>query len=165
LQLTLLRHGIAHNRGLDGTDATRQLTDQGAIQAAAAIQGLAKLIGQPDVIFTSPLVRALQTGSLAGATFNLTPDTLESLAYGPPSAVMEDLAKLSKQNVLLVGHEPTLSQLAEILCTGSDPVEMLQLKTSGAICVETQINTAQAAHTGRLKWLATPVMLQGLSQT
>lgn len=116
-ELLLLRHGQAQDFGADGTDASRDLTSKGEGQARAAGVALAALGLAPDVVLASPKVRAWRTALLA----------CEALGGAPvehPAVVGFDrdealLAAGLGDRVLVVGHEPDLSQTIFDL-TGSD---------------------------------------------
>ena len=163
MQLLLFRHGVAQDIGADGDDASRHLTKEGIEKTKAAARGLHKIIDKPQVIFTSPLIRAKQTADILAAVFDLPPLLMPSLATGPAELVMHDLRKLRESIVILVGHEPTLSQLGAKLCTGSDPVQFLQLKKAGAMLIDTAVNEGATVGAGKLLWLATPVMLREMA--
>lgn len=112
-ELLLLRHGQAEDHGPDGTDASRDLTAKGEAQARAAGVALAALGLPPDVVLASPKVRAWRTALLA----------CEALGGAPvehPTVVGLDrdealLAAGLGGRVLVVGHEPDLSQVVHDL--------------------------------------------------
>ncbi|WP_051471412.1 SixA phosphatase family protein [Patulibacter minatonensis] len=107
-ELLLLRHGTAEDRGPSGGDADRDLVAKGEAQARAAGVALAALGLTPDVVLASPKVRAWRTALLA----------CEALGGAPvehPAVVGLDrdealLAAGLGDRVLVVGHEPDLSQ-------------------------------------------------------
>ena len=120
MQLLIFRHGIAEDDGPDGTDASRRLTEEGVDKTKRGAVGLASIVDRPDVVFTSPLVRAVQTAQIVGQVFNRAPVVLEELAYGPPRAVIGRLREVEQEVVMIVGHEPTLSGIVRLLCSGRD---------------------------------------------
>jgi len=65
MKLYIFRHGIAEDVGPDGTDDSRRLTREGVDKTRKAAAGIARLGAKPDVILTSPKVRAAQTADLA----------------------------------------------------------------------------------------------------
>lgn len=118
-QLWLLRHGeaVPHE---SKPDADRELTPRGERQSIAAGRGLAKLGLEFDACYTSPKVRARQTAELACEALNIEPVDEESLADGFDR---EDALELLMRHdadarVLVVGHEPSFSQVVHDL-TGS----------------------------------------------
>lgn len=100
-----LRHGdAARPDGLD--DAERPLTEKGERQSVAAGRALAALGTEIDACLTSPKVRAAETARLACGQLGVEPETTEELRTGP----FDPLALAAgRGDVLLVGHEPSLS--------------------------------------------------------
>jgi phosphohistidine phosphatase len=111
-QLWMLRHGEAVPHG-SKPDAERELTPRGRRQAEAAGAALAALNEEFAACYTSPKVRARETAELACAHLNIGPISEESLANG--FSRVDALALLEAHDadahVLIVGHEPTFSQV------------------------------------------------------
>ncbi len=115
-QLWLLRHGDAEPHGTRA-DAERRLTERGVAQARAAGVAIACLQASFELVLYSPKVRARQTAELAAESWGeeqrarLSPH--EPLATGfQASQAREELAGLDADGrLLLIGHEPDLSQL------------------------------------------------------
>ena|SRR5205085_2358731 len=103
--LWLLRHAEAED-GLP--DDERALTERGAMQADAAGRALAVLGVHLDACLTSPKLRAVQTAERACAPLGVQV-TVEPALSGEPFDVRELIAGLG--DVLLVGHDPSLSLL------------------------------------------------------
>ena len=62
----LLRHGIAVERDeWEGSDADRPLTERGAKRVMRVAAGLNRLDVQPTHVFSSPLIRAIETAKIA----------------------------------------------------------------------------------------------------
>lgn len=109
----LLRHGDAEPG--NGDDAARRLTGKGQRQARAAGEALAALGAQIDACLTSPKVRAVETARLACGPLGLVPETAAELRGGGFDALA---LAAGRGNVLLVGHEPDLSnELARLTGT------------------------------------------------
>ncbi|HEY5143016.1 MAG TPA: histidine phosphatase family protein [Solirubrobacteraceae bacterium] len=116
-QLWLLRHGEAEPHG-GREDHARALTERGIEQARAAGAALAALGIMPDVVYTSPKVRAVQTAEHACAALGLTPVEHSGLASGFDVADALTLAAGEEDgdgHVLVVGHEPDFSQVVHDL--------------------------------------------------
>jgi phosphohistidine phosphatase len=111
-QLWLLRHGDAEPHG-SRADWDRRLTDRGEAQSRAAGAALAALGVEFDAVLTSPRVRARDTALLAAEALGAEVVEHEALAGGfsreDALAVLAGFDADAK--VLLVGHEPDLSQL------------------------------------------------------
>jgi len=117
MDLYLLRHAEA---GEAPRDDDRELTEHGHKQARAVASGLAALAPRLDALLCSPLPRAIQTANPAATALRLSIEQVEALASGRAAGdVLDDLAGRGSSNrVLLVGHEPQLSQLALHLTGG-----------------------------------------------
>jgi phosphohistidine phosphatase len=100
----LLRHGDAEKG--DGDDDARRLTAKGERQARTAGRALAALGADLDACLTSPKLRAAETARLACEPLGLEPEVAEELRGGG----FDSLALAAgRGDVLLVGHEPSLS--------------------------------------------------------
>jgi phosphohistidine phosphatase len=111
-QLWLLRHGeaVPHE---SKPDAERELTARGERQSIAAGEGLARLGLEFEACYTSPKVRADQTARLACQALNIEPEVAEVLSngFGADDARELLLAHGPEGRVLVVGHEPSFSQV------------------------------------------------------
>ena len=111
-QLWMLRHGeaVPHD---SKPDDERELTPRGRLQAEAAGRALAALNEEFAACYTSPKLRALETAELACEHLNIEPIVETSLANG--FSRVDALALLEAHDadtkVLVVGHEPTFSQV------------------------------------------------------
>jgi phosphohistidine phosphatase len=118
-QLWLLRHGeaVPHE---SKPDADRELTARGERQSVAAGEGLARLGVEFDACYTSPKLRALDTAKLACKALNIEPQVADVLADGFDR---EDALELlmphgGEARVLVVGHDPSFSQVVHDLTGG-----------------------------------------------
>lgn len=135
MQLLIIRHAEAvdpHDAG--GADAPRALTPAGRAQARALGRLLTRLLPTLDVLAASPLVRAQETAALVGEAFpTASPVTLPALAPGAPlAAVLDWLIAQEQAHLAVVGHEPDLTRLANVLLGGRDaPLAALE---KGSAC-------------------------------
>jgi phosphohistidine phosphatase len=115
-QLWLLRHGeaVPHE---SKPDAERELTARGERQAIAAGEGLARLGVEFSACYTSPKVRARDTATLACRALNIEPVEADALAngFGRDAALELLYAHGDDGRVLVVGHEPSFSQVVHDL--------------------------------------------------
>jgi phosphohistidine phosphatase len=118
-QLWLLRHGeaVPHE---SKPDSDRELTPRGERQSIAAGEGLARLGVEFDACYTSPKVRALETARLACQALNVDPVEDDVLAdgFGREDALELLLRHGADARVLVVGHEPSFSQVVHDLTGG-----------------------------------------------
>ncbi len=112
MELILWRHAQAED-GLP--DADRQLTPHGRKQAARMGAWLDRILPSGCRILCSPTVRTQQTAEALGRRFKLVPQ------IGPEASAAEVLGAAgwpdSRGQVLLVGHQPWLGQVASLLLT------------------------------------------------
>jgi phosphohistidine phosphatase len=144
-QVYLIRHGIAAEPKAYEHDRDRPLTAKGRAKTKAVAQQMSALGLAFDEILTSPLVRARQTAEIL-LQVNLAPHLTVTEHLAPIGSFANWLAWLNASgarngggnspNILaLVGHEPDLSQWAELLIWG-DVKGVLQLKKAGIIGIE-----------------------------
>ena len=160
MRLYLLRHAIAVPGGTpgDNQDAQRPLTDEGRAQALQVGQGLKRLKINPDLIVTSPYLRAAQTAEQVGRVLGYRRDikALDALrSEAKPSETSEALAAFAAHaRLLLVGHEPHLSAWIAELTAGRGGMRCL-MKKAGVACVEIE-RVPPPAGSGTLRWLLMP---------
>jgi phosphohistidine phosphatase len=130
MKLYIMRHGPAEDVSSTGRDADRALTPSGRERVREVAHTLAREDEAPNVIFTSPLVRALQTAEIVAAVTKLearggTVETTRDIAPGGDAAAfVRHLVETKQKRAMLVGHEPDLSELVHRLTKRQ--VEMLK---------------------------------------
>jgi phosphohistidine phosphatase len=119
-QLWLLRHGEAVPHDSRADDADRELTARGERQAAAAGAALARLGVEFAAVYTSPKRRAADTARLACESLNVDPQDEDVLADGFDRGDALELVDRHDDDarVLVVGHEPSFSQVVHDLTGG-----------------------------------------------
>ena len=162
--LYLVRHAIAADRGEDWPDDDkRPLTARGVARFKESVNGLSRLDVAVDEIFTSPLVRAKQTAEiLAGGLLGKpTVKVLDALSPGhAPASVLAQLARTARRRRLaLVGHEPSLGELAAHLIGAG---RALTFKKGGVCRID--VESLSSRRPGALNWFVTPKVLRGLSK-
>jgi phosphohistidine phosphatase len=152
VQLYILRHAHAED-GFDKADEARALTDEGHLYARALARYLTQISVSVDFLFTSPRLRALQTAQDIAEAVGQTPVIREELNFGFHVRSLDALLSGCKpsNNVMLVGHEPTLSLTLANL-TGA----RLEMKKCGLARVEI---TQREPWSGMLMWLLAPKLL------
>jgi phosphohistidine phosphatase len=118
-QLWLLRHGeaVPHD---SKPDPDRELTARGERQSIAAGKGLARLGLEFAACYSSPKVRALDTARLASEALNVEPEVRDVLAngFGADDARELLMEHDADARILVVGHEPSFSQVVHDLTGG-----------------------------------------------
>jgi phosphohistidine phosphatase len=115
MQIWLVRHALAAERDeFDGPDAERPLTARGRKQFRDFAGWLAAEAARPNVVFTSPLVRAIETADILRKALDLRKKDLVPSDALCPGAEPNQLIELARQaaagRIALVGHEPDLGQ-------------------------------------------------------
>jgi phosphohistidine phosphatase len=164
MQLYVFRHGIAEPGRVDLPDADRPLSAIGIERTLAAANGLARFADRPNVILTSPKDRARQTAGILGDLFDLTPEIVSVLAEGSAVDVIHMLRQRDEDRVMIVGHEPTLSEVIESLCTHKTLPGFIELKKASCALVDAPLHPDDAPGPGVLRWLLPPRALRGLGE-
>ena len=164
LELYLIRHGVAAERGKDWPeDAQRPLTPDGIARLRKSVHGLNSLGVGFDQIVTSPLVRTRQTADVIAEELEEHPPIAVSDALAPAgstaSVIQEITRHVRKPRLALVGHEPNLGELAAQLIGARTPLEFKK----GGIC-RIDFDMLPPKGGGMLRWFATPKMLRKLSE-
>ena len=162
----LVRHGIAVERDeWAGADSGRPLTERGAKRVAQVAAGLKRLDVHPVHIFSSPLVRAVETAQILCTVLGL-PDSVSQVPELAPDAepvrILTVFRKFPPDScVLCVGHEPHLGLLAGMVLTGK-PSPSFRFKKAGA-CMIGLPDPLQIGH-GVLQWWMGPGQLRILGK-
>jgi phosphohistidine phosphatase len=118
MKFYVMRHGPAEDRAHSGADGDRALTPSGRERVWSVAKLLLELGEEPVHILTSPLVRAVQTAEavalgtkLGDRDGNVEVRRELSPAGGASGLVAELASDASRKRVMVVGHEPDLSEL------------------------------------------------------
>lgn len=164
MKLYLLRHGEAADHGDPKypNDADRPLTAKGVQRTKLLAYTLRRMETSFDMILSSPLVRARETAEIMERGLR-SQGRLELTGHLAPSGDMEKLVtqvsglRPAPDSVLLVGHEPYLSSLISLLCTGGSHLA-LSLKKGGLCRLE--VEHLRFARCASLEWLLAPRLLK-----
>ena len=162
MEIYILRHGIAVERGTKGykNDSDRPLTKEGAEKMEQIAKTLLAMEVQFDLILSSPYVRAQQTAQIVGAELGEEVTFTDFLIPGANGLeLIGEINDEKPQRVLLVGHEPDLSELISVLVTGVTEA-MIELK-KGGLCKLTS-DKLSFGKSATLNWLLTPRQLRSL---
>lgn len=121
MKLYVMRHGPAEEAADSGIDGDRTLTASGRERVRSVAKALLDAREEPLNVFTSPLVRAVQTAEIVAIVTNLgdrdgTVSARRDIAPGGTGVQLaRRLASEGRRRVMLVGHEPDLSDLISTL--------------------------------------------------
>lgn len=162
--LYFLRHASAGEHFTSPKkDEKRALDKEGIEQCGYVGRALAALQVQVDSIVSSPLKRSTQTASLVGNELGYE-GKLQIDAGLRPEAGLADFRKLLEryarhEAIMVVGHNPNLSQFLGAIISDSGCEASLELKKGAVAKVEMRRTS------GTLQWCLTPKLLRTLYET
>jgi phosphohistidine phosphatase len=168
MDLLVVRHAIAEARDVFAEtgedDAKRPLTSEGRRKFERGARGLRRLVPSIDLLATSSLVRAIETGDILEAAFGIEGAArLRELAPdAEPAALVRWLKRQGGRGlVAVVGHEPHLSSLVEYLLVGGR-AEFVDLRKGGACLLELGDDPERGR--AKLGWLLTASQLRRMGR-
>jgi len=165
MDVYLVRHAVAHERSRKRwpNDALRPLTPAGKQKFRGAARGLARLLPKSVLVLTSPYVRARDTALILAEVAGLRApvDAVELAAGRPAGDALAMLRAHKKPAVVLVGHEPNLSNILSLALGGENASLKIAFKKGGAACLE--FRSIQAGY-ATLKWLIPPGALRAIKR-
>ena len=159
MQLILWRHAEAEDDAV--SDLARALTPKGLRQATRMATWFMTQAGSDLTrwkIMVSPAVRAQQTAAALSTESGIKPETAESIA---PEATSEAILQAagwpdSADNVIVVGHQPTLGLVIARLLNSRD--EYVAVEKGAMWWFETQ--TRNSAYKTTLRVMTAPSSIQ-----
>lgn len=117
-RLTLLRHAKTEAQHSGQEDWDRELEPRGQQDAPEMARRLRERKLKPDLVITSPAVRAVTTARIFVRELHLAATKLhedERLYLASPKVIKEVIRELGgkAQHLLIVGHNPGLTEFAE----------------------------------------------------
>ena len=161
--LYVVRHGIAVEPGTLGIpDDDRLLTAKGEKRIRQIARGLVRLDLELDRIVTSPLPRARATAEIIADVLDARKiiEISNVLQTGSAAATIERwLRERTEERLMIVGHNPTLSDLVSLLVLGAIQPAFCDLK-KGGIAALTRSPAASGLY--EVNWIAPPRLIRGL---
>ena len=165
MKLYLVRHSNAVEPGTPeyDDDSLRPLTEKGRDKMKEIASALKNLDVKPDLIVSSPYVRARQTAEILVKVLKYKQDLMFSDALIPMGSADDIIGEINEKyhvdELMLVGHEPCLSVLIGTLTAGN-PDLAIDLKKGGVCCLSSDdLRTDRRAV---LEWHLTPKILTRL---
>lgn len=141
MKLIFIRHAHAEGHHLEDPDQDfiRELTEKGVKRFRTTFPLMATTLPYPDVLFTSPLFRAVQTAELAHEVWSEA--DLELIAdlhiLDDPRHLMEYISFLPIEGTYaFVGHEPHLSSVIGLLLGLHSEHSFMEFKKGGVCLIE-----------------------------
>ena len=160
-RLLLLRHAKAEPAAQLLADIARPLAERGTRDARRIASRLHGRLGALDLIVASPAARTVQTAEIVATTAGMPGGAIEldrSLYLAEPAAIVDVIATRggSAASVLVVGHNPGLTELVHILLPTFD---IDDLATCAIVALDYEGLTDWAAFAGataRLRYFDFP---------
>jgi phosphohistidine phosphatase len=158
-QLYLLRHGLAVPHGTpDIEDDDRPLTTEGERRVRVIGRGLRRLKVKVVKIATSPLPRALKTAEIVARALG-DPELVEVVdelrAGRSAPSIRTWLATRQETRLMIVGHNPGLSDLLALLTTGDVQHGFCELRKGGVAAL-----TGDPRGLYKVDWIARPKLFR-----
>jgi phosphohistidine phosphatase len=140
--LLLVRHAHAGDRDPSQwpDDTQRPLTEKGRKAHAKVARTLRNLELAPELVLTSPWLRAMQTAEIVREVMLLPQPPVPTTALADDPDLARIAAEVGPRGdrsvVALVGHSPWLEELAALLLTGSDRGLKVDLPKSGVMALD-----------------------------
>jgi phosphohistidine phosphatase len=162
MEIYVVRHGIAIDREdpKSPPDPDRYLTEEGIEKTKRVAAAVASLSGPPDLLLSSPYVRAMQTAEIFGSALEYPKAKIRRsdllLPGAEPTLFFRELAKDKQSSTIFIfGHAPQLDDL--IACALGTKQHITSLKKAGVALIE--LKRVSPPH-GELVWLAPPKLLR-----
>jgi len=154
--LLMLRHGKSDWDADVAVDRDRPLAGRGRKAARAIGRVLTMMQQVPDLILTSPALRARATAELAAEAgeWDATIEELEALYGAPAEVILATLAATPEdtKRLMIIGHEPVWSELASLLIGGG----RLRMVTGAVAAVDVPRWDLIGPAAGQLRWMLAP---------
>jgi phosphohistidine phosphatase len=162
MEIYVVRHGIAIDREDPKCppDPERYLTEEGIEKTKRVAAAVASLGASPDLLLSSPYVRAMQTAEIFAAALDYSKQKIRRtdllLPGAEPSLFFRELAKDKQTSTLFVfGHAPHLDDI--IAAALGSKHHITSLKKAGVALIELK---RVSPPNGQLVWLAPPKLLR-----
>jgi len=160
MRLYFIRHATASRKGTWlSDDDLRPLTRTGRQRFGVAANSLVETGSlTPDLILTSPLVRARQTADILGKALQGKTPVVEDARLGHGfdldglEAVLTEHATV--RSIAIVGHNPSFTTVLSAVVGDAD----LEVRKGSVALVELE---GTSPVSGRLLWLAPPTIFPG----
>jgi phosphohistidine phosphatase len=156
MKIFLLRHATAELQRTNLADRDRRLTKAGIGELQKVVRAMRRLKVRPDEILASPYRRAWETAEIATRGLAPSKTPIEMRALIPSGDALRVWQELKKHHaakaLLLVGHEPLLSEFAAFLL--NSPQLSINFKKAGLIRID--VHTMHLDRpAGTLRWVLT----------
>lgn len=162
MEIYVVRHGIAIDREDPKCppDPERYLTEEGIEKTKRVAAGVEALGASPDLLLSSPYVRAIETAEIFAAALDYPKQKIRRtdllLPGAEPTLFFRELVKDKQTSTIFIfGHAP---QLDDLIATAlGSKHHLTSLKKAGVALLELK---RVSPPSGQLIWLAPPKLLR-----
>ncbi len=157
MKLYFLRHGEAEDISSAISDHERKLTPKGIERIQTAAKVLSNLHIKPTHIYASPRIRAQHTAEIIAKELGEKVEVNEAVNFNFNLPAVETLiAELNDTDeVMFVGHEPSMSQIVGQLTGGNVAMKKGSMARVDAVMLTSPLR-------GQLIWLIAPKIFGAL---
>jgi len=152
MRLYLVRHGTAQP---DHQDPRRPLSERGRQEVAKVAAFIQEKNLKIDTLWHSTKLRAIQTAEILAPALQIENGVSqrEDLSPNDPIAPIQNEIQSCRSDLMIVGHLPFVSLMADQLLTGNSGLKTISFYTATAVCLEGE------GDAWRLAWMITPDLL------
>jgi phosphohistidine phosphatase len=149
--ILVMRHAKAETESPTDNDFDRRLKKKGIVAAQYISESLSDIRIVPDIIITSPVIRALSTAHILAEHFGLQQKMLiKNYLYSRLytfKEIVEDIISFQNESdtVIIIGHNPGISYLLQQIDSKSNDV----LTTSSAVVFDFEATNWSELHTAK----------------
>jgi phosphohistidine phosphatase len=162
MEIYVVRHGIAIDREDPKCppDPERYLTEEGIERTKRVAAAVAALSATPDLLLSSPYVRAMQTAEIFAGALDYPKQKIRRTDFllpgAEPTLFFRELAKDKHSSMIFIfGHAPQLNDV--IAAALGAKQHITALKKAGVALIELK---RVSPPNGQLIWLAPPKLLR-----
>lgn len=156
MRLYLVQHGEARP---ETVDPQRHLTDKGLHEVTRVAEFLRPLKLPVAAVWHSGKPRARQTAEVLAAALSAREGVVrrEGLAPKDPAGPVRGAVGRAAEDLMIVGHLPSLGRLAALLVAGDESREVVAFRYGGVACLER--DDGGGGGDWKVAWMVTPDLL------
>jgi len=160
MNIYLIRHGEAEPTSVNKPQEERELTKNGEKIVKASAEFWKNYVSEFELIFSSPLKRAMQTAHIIKEVFNIKSEVLPELLLlngGPTEDLLIFVSSFGVENIAMIGHQPDLGTHISRM-TGGDGAN---IKITPATIAKISFKGNPVMGDGILEFLVPPLIKKG----
>jgi phosphohistidine phosphatase SixA len=115
--VVFVRHTEAETRTDQNEEAKRALTEKGKADAKKIARSIKPILADAKLtLVSSPLIRAMETAAILAKKLDVEVVSADWVAEGSLDKLQEAIIACTSDVLIIVGHEPTLSQWIDNCC-------------------------------------------------